>query len=824
MSLRLTDFGTFNEVDHISFYKFTISSFSKVGENKLSRAFRYAGHIWKLQIRKKNEHLGLFVRWYGTKMGQKSPIKCQCKTGLEFYVINQFDGSKTVQEGSILEDDIYERPGSGIGYGEVIQLRYLDNIPGYLISDTLVVQVKLKVKTTTFLDKIQVTSRPGRIFVRGLNFSFHGAEWSLILFPKGEVEDDDFEDENNEEGKSRTKETEKATLYLSRDSVVNDNSQLRHHVRFLLFVEGGPSFQIEQNFHERQSQVFGTGYLMSAKELQALGSNGVIRVGVTFVEVQPYFNFAYDFQDPDFAGINLKDQRDFPWLVRVYSEENNDEEEQLFCDLQIDPRSQCKQIKALELRNKQLKTIWFLRVINFQNAEMSVEVWSEKDGNGADSSVYKHAGEIHSMQLPIRRNQVNGEKSPYVDDDGQSCIQISIVNSNYICGASEVAMTVDDVAAIAFYHNNISNETKRDYEIREQIWKMSLSNLEEEKEEILNNSREALDQQETALKDKDVMISSLQEKLTVVEGYVHSLESNSLEDIAKFNKTSIAKLIEKSKPDARKISEMNDIFNWVKETLKSSKNVASVIPVGAYGEGTVTRHKMELDIVVFLKGELEDSLNNGDLNPCLEFIQKRLQEPTSVTNGGNHTSSKEDSNNNNTGNSQGTEKQFTSFMHTPISLKCRYSDVSIVIYPTKNWGLDSYSAIYEASIGLTKESLGCFVTATSKIRSSFIRNQDEQCRDLIRAVKSWRDKIKWKTPQKRPSSYLLSLLTVQAYTTLQRLEWDEFYDPKKYEMNFKNLPLVRDPALPAYNVAESGIGDWAQFRQELSKWIKALRP
>ena len=102
-------------------------------------------------------------------------------------------------------------------------------------------------------------------------------------------------------------------------------------------------------------------------------------------------------------------------------------------------------------------------------------------------------------------------------------------------------------------------------------------------------------------------------------------------------------------------------------------------------------------------------MSNGDLNPCLEFIQKRLQEPTSVTNDGSHTSSKEDNNNNITGNNQGTEKQFTSFTHTPISLKCSCSDVSIVIYPTKNWGLDSYSAIYEASIGLTKESLSWYV-------------------------------------------------------------------------------------------------------------------
>ena len=60
---------------------------------------------------------------------------------------------------------------------------------------------------------------------------------------------------------------------------------------------------------------------------------------------------------------------------------------------------------------------------------------------------------------------------------------------------------------------------------------MSISNLEDEKSSILSTSKEELEKQDDELRQKDFIIKSLEEKLNTVEGYVHSLESNSLEVI-----------------------------------------------------------------------------------------------------------------------------------------------------------------------------------------------------------------------------------------------------------------------------------------------------
>lgn len=408
MSLRLTDFGTYDEVNRVFYFTFTISKFSGLKENKISRAFRHAGHIWKLQVRKVNGNLGLFLRWYSTKIGLTSHIRCFCKTGIQFTVINHFDNSKTLTEGSLLEDDIYDRPGSGVGYGEVIELRYLENIPGFLISNTLVVQLRLKVKSTTFIDKLQVTSRPDRIFVRGLNFSFHGSEWCMVLFPNGEEENgSEEEDKRDEDGNAENKkstERDKSTLYLSRESGNSKNPALRHNVRFSLFVVGGPCFTIVQNFHEKQSSVFGTGYLMSSKALQKLGSSGVIRVGVTFLDVTPYFNFGYDLNDDNFDGINFTDQRDLPWLLKI--SDPGDESECLSCSIKLDPQSKSKRIKALTTREKQIKTIWHLKIISFKDFDMNVDIKSEQSIHD-DDGVFRAPGEQHSVLLPLRKHQVN---------------------------------------------------------------------------------------------------------------------------------------------------------------------------------------------------------------------------------------------------------------------------------------------------------------------------------------------------------------------------------------------------------------------------------
>ncbi len=55
---------------------------------------------------------------------------------------------------------------------------------------------------------------------------------------------------------------------------------------------------------------------------------------------------------------------------------------------------------------------------------------------------------------------------------------------------------------------------------------MSLEKVEEEKEDAIAAKNEFFEKQTTELKEKDLVIHSLQEKLVVVESYVKSLETN----------------------------------------------------------------------------------------------------------------------------------------------------------------------------------------------------------------------------------------------------------------------------------------------------------
>ena len=79
-------------------------------------------------------------------------------------------------------------------------------------------------------------------------------------------------------------------------------------------------------------------------------------------------------------------------------------------------------------------------------------------------------------------------------------------------------------------------------------------------------------------------------------------------------------------------------------------------------------------------------MKTGDMSNCLEFIRKTLESSENIENR--------------------TEKNsFVDFIITPISLKCNHDGIAIEIFPTKNWLASGYHVIYEASVGLTKDSL-----------------------------------------------------------------------------------------------------------------------
>ena len=60
--------------------------------------------------------------------------------------------------------------------------------------------------------------------------------------------------------------------------------------------------------------------------------------------------------------------------------------------------------------------------------------------------------------------------------------------------------------------------------------------------------------------------------------------------------------------------------------------------------------------------------------------------------------------------------------------------------------------------------------------------------------------------------------------SFDRIEWDEFYKLDEYEIDITKLPIIRDPALPSYNVADSELEDWTQFKEEISVWLASLCP
>ena len=66
--------------------------------------------------------------------------------------------------------------------------------------------------------------------------------------------------------------------------------------------------------------------------------------------------------------------------------------------------------------------------------------------------------------------QATNEDSPYLDDDGQSCVQISLLNSNFIHDMNELGMKIEEVAAIANYHKDNAHVKEEDFQIREEIW------------------------------------------------------------------------------------------------------------------------------------------------------------------------------------------------------------------------------------------------------------------------------------------------------------------------------------------------------------------
>ena len=74
----------------------------------------------------------------------------------------------------------------------------------------------------------------------------------------------------------------------------------------------------------------------------------------------------------------------------------------------------------------------------------------------------------------------------------------------------------------------------------------------------------------------------------------------------------------------------------------------------------------------------------------------------------------------------------------------------------------------------------------------------------------------------RPDHHCVDDLVFCFWICVSRLTWDVFYKPEKYPVEFNPpTPLIRDPANPGVNVAET-LAYWGQLRTEYGNWLKTL--
>lgn len=391
-AVELTGFCILDRNSQKAKFSFTIHDFSGIVHQKSSKLFHFAGHFWKLQVTKKDDHFGMFLRWYGTKTGYDGPLQFDCKASMLFAVLNVIEPLESVSEGCKKDKDLFQVVGGGIGYGKILSLSDLNNTPGYIINNALNVQVALKVLSTTYYDKIPSTRQADKDFIQGMKFPFFGTTWYIILFPEGENPDDIVKNKES-----------KASIYLMRDSI--EDNFLRHNVSFKISVDGGGDVAVDQHFYNCDSNVYGTASFMPVTQLKRIGAKGYLRVAVTFHKLVPYFYLAYEVSSSPIKlgdGFHFRDHYKFPWFFKLSVNEDTDNVQGTIV---LDPNGEDRTVKKLIEKNRGLQVSWLVEFIS--PADIEKNLISKRRGRRPlqEKTLY-YSGESDSIDFPISLEKV----------------------------------------------------------------------------------------------------------------------------------------------------------------------------------------------------------------------------------------------------------------------------------------------------------------------------------------------------------------------------------------------------------------------------------
>lgn len=393
---------------------FKLDHYSELNKRVISKCFYFCGHTWKLQVTKKDEHIGMFLRWYGTTTTEEYPEKFNCKTILKFSVLNKFDPENSVSEGTSKNYDVFEHLRGGIGYSKIIKTSELEQIAGYLYDDKIYMQLLLKVKSTTYWDTIQCANVAKGDHFTGFKFPFYGTKWSIVFFPNGEKDESKSEKDGGEKDEDPKEALKMASIYLNRE-VTPSHEFLRHNVSFKVSVTGGHTFTLEQHFHNNDSNTYGSPSFMTAAALKELSSSNMVEVSVTFLNIVAYSYFAYNIDDDDEdkisfeEGFHFHDHCNIPWNFSLgHSAQTGDDP--FYAYLQLFNKNTENEKRKGKQKDRIFHVSWLVDILSPTDIEESITFMSHTKRQVRDA-IFSASYQTDAVEFPISIDEVRSYTS-----------------------------------------------------------------------------------------------------------------------------------------------------------------------------------------------------------------------------------------------------------------------------------------------------------------------------------------------------------------------------------------------------------------------------
>lgn len=288
-------------------------------------------------------------------------------------------------------------------------------------------------------------------------------------------------------------------------------------------------------------------------------------------------------------------------------------------------------------------------------------------------------------------------------------------------------------------------------------------------------------------------------------------------------------LLLEARPSPVDMAKQREIVNTLVKFLKQRLpvRVTEVVEFGSLGSGTCTSSRMDVDLLVYspdVPSEGQERWMPSLLHAVSNVFQNASANPDPYH----------------------QLPDCSYFTTTPYAVQFTCGGVDVDIMISFDWNSresGGANAIYDVSCKQTTHSGRRWCSlATARLLKQFIADQSNEVKEIIKVVKHWRNCIQWRKVTHRPSSTLISLLTVKAAEETKSYEmkpvleklgsyvlapelslsWSTYYLSEKYPVEFDPpTPLVRDPTNPGFNVAET-LPYWGQFRSEYVQWMRGL--